>query len=223
VCNSDPVRRAIASYGIRPERIHVIPAFSRQYLEGPRADAPPPPIVEFMSRHAPVLVCYTAFRPEFMLDQFLRVLAGAIRSRCRLGVVVIGHLRGHEPFLARARELGLEHALHLAGDLAHDDFLATVRRADLFVRTHLRDGVSSSVLEALALGTPVLAAANESRPEGVVTYDGTDAGDFARTLDLVLGDARRRAVAPSGVALADTLRQEAALLLDPGRNGGSYE
>lgn len=220
VCNSAPVREAIRSYRIPPDKIHIIPAFSRQYVAGARTDVnPPKPVTEFMAKHAPVLVCYAAYRPEFMLDQLLRVLQGAMALHPRLGVVIIGHLQGHWRYVNQARRLGIEHRLHFGGDLAHDEFLATLRRADLYVRTHLRDGVSSSVLEALALGTPVLAAANESRPRGVVTYQGTDAEDLRQKLDTMLRAGTRRV--SNQAEPQDTLGAEVALLLRPDgiRNG----
>ena len=65
----------------------------------------------------------------------------------------------------------------------------------------MTDGICSSVLEALYLGIPVVAAENDNRPEQVVTYTGDskddvslkvrevlqnpeDAGDKSGTIDL---------------------------------------
>ncbi|MDH5551588.1 MAG: glycosyltransferase, partial [Gemmatimonadota bacterium] len=158
ICNSDAVRRAITAYGISEAKVHAIPAFTTRYVEDLDTEEPlPTSISSFLARHSPVLACYAYFRPEFELDSLLRAVAAARRDYDDLGLVLIGHLQGHEPVAALARELGIANRVHFAGDLPHGQFLATMREVDLCIRTHTRDGVSSSVLEALALGTPVLA------------------------------------------------------------------
>jgi hypothetical protein len=76
----------------------------------------------------------------------------------------------------------------------------------------LSDGVCSSVLEALALRVPVVAAENHTRPSGVITYRADDPDALARTLDDVL---RRHDQIVDGLPqpdLRDTLAEEAALL-----------
>jgi glycosyltransferase involved in cell wall biosynthesis len=67
-------------------------------------------------------------------------------------------------------------------------FVAATARADVVVRTHVRDGVCSSVLEALALGVPVVAADDGIRPPSVVTYEPSDARDLESKLAAVLQD-----------------------------------
>lgn len=173
ICNSEPVRRAIASYGVPAARIHAIPAFSRQYVEeGAGGTEPPGEVAGFLAAHAPVLVCYAYPRPEFALEGFFRAARELAEERPSLGIVLVGGLEEGDPYLSLAADLGLGDRVLVAGTLDRDAFLATLAASDLYVRTHLRDGVSSSVLEALALGTPVVAAENETRPDGVRTYPG---------------------------------------------------
>src|SRR5262249_9562332 len=47
-----------------------------------------------------------------------------------------------------------------------------------YVRTPACDGVSASVLESLALGIPVIASENGTRPPGVITYSEDDAAQL---------------------------------------------
>jgi hypothetical protein len=73
--------------------------------------------------------------------------------------------------------------------------------------------VCSSVLEALALGVPVVAAENGHRPPSVVTYPATDATLLCETVCDVLDNAaeyRDRLVSP---AIRDTVDDEVALLI----------
>jgi glycosyltransferase involved in cell wall biosynthesis len=72
--------------------------------------------------------------------------------------------------------------LLLLGNLSHDEFLTLLNRSFAYVRTPACDGVSSSVLEALAFGVPVVASENGSRPDGVVTYRKGNATDLCAKL-----------------------------------------
>ncbi len=56
----------------------------------------------------------------------------------------------------------------------------------MYLRTHLSDGVCSSVLQALSLRVPVVAIENHSRPPGVITYPPHNVEGLADLLDDVL-------------------------------------
>jgi len=68
-----------------------------------------------------------------------------------------------------------QESLLLLGNLDHDQFLSLLTRCFAYVRTPACDGVSASVLESLALGIPVIASENGTRPPGVITYREDDA------------------------------------------------
>lgn len=216
ICNSEPVKRAIVGYGVDPSDVHVIPAFSQRYVEaGEISSAPPPEIEAFIGSRSPCLVCYAYYRPEFRLEQLFRVLRSLAGDWPDLGLVMVGHLEGHEPYRELAAEMDLQDRILFAGDLPHGDFLATLRAADAYVRTHLRDGVSSSVLEAVALGTPVVAAENETRPPEALTYRGEDAEALERTLRRCLEESGSPTgdEASESVRSRDTLASEVGVLL----------
>src|SRR5262249_27993582 len=65
-------------------------------------------------------------------------------------------------------------SLLLLGNLEHNQFLSLLRRCFAYIRTPACDGVSASVLESLALGIPVIASENGTRPPGVMTYPEND-------------------------------------------------
>ena len=118
------------------------------------------------------------------------------------------------------QDLGLGDRICAVGDLSHDQFLTAMTRSRMYVRTHISDGVCSSVLEALTLGVPVVACDNGTRPAGVVTFPAEDSGALAAAVRGVLAvgpPGERRPVAAGEIA--DTVRLEVDLLTDAARGG----
>lgn len=102
----------------------------------------------------------------------------------------------------RARALGLEDVLRFAGQ--RDDAVDLIAGADVLVAPSVRDpvhgwseGFGLAAVEALAVGTPVVAYANGSLPEvlgdAAVIVDEGDRAALAAGIATVLGDPGRRA------------------------------
>jgi glycosyltransferase involved in cell wall biosynthesis len=113
---------------------------------------------------------------------------------------------------ARLAQPVLQGRVLVLDDLPHQAFLQALGRASVYLRTHLSDGVCSSVLEALTLGIPVVAAENHDRPAGVITYDGEDVAGLASVLDDVLNRREEIVAELRRPDVRDTLADEAALL-----------
>ena len=217
ICNHEPVKKIIAeTYGIPADRIHPIPAFSTQYSE--EIPVPLSPQVEtFLQKHSPRLFSYSLFRPEFTMDALFDSFV-AVRERYpNAGLLIAGpkEIPAEATELMRAR--GIEQSIIIPGNLAHAEFLTAVQRSDVFIRTHLRDGVCTSVLEALQLGVPVVASEDGLRPPSVVKFAPGDARDLTRKTLGVLEDlegARRAVQRPE---VHNHLDEEIAVLL--GLNG----
>jgi hypothetical protein len=171
----------------------------------------------FWRRFDSVLFSYLNLRrgyyPETLLEAFERLAS----RRRDVGLVLCGVMGHPDPELAarvnaRLATPQLRERIHVVDDLDHDQFLTALSRAAVFVRTPPEDGVSSSVLEALALRTPVVAAANDSRPKGVIPYHATDATQLASILEEVVA---RRAEVVSSLpvpVIPDTLTEEVTVL-----------
>jgi glycosyltransferase involved in cell wall biosynthesis len=212
ICNSNLVKAAIQTYGIRAEKIVPIPAFSRQYLAFERV-ALKRNLEEFLSRHRPVVVAYIFLRPEFFVEPLIQSLTQAALELPDMGVVLIGADTQSDRATRMLEEAGLRDRAFQAGDLSHDECMTLMSRAHLFVRTPKKDGVSSSVLEALSLKIPVIASENGSRPAGVITFNAGDAADLAkkiRTVWKAYPRVRAELVAPT---IRDTVQDEARLLI----------
>ena len=72
--------------------------------------------------------------------------------------------------------------------------------------------MASSVLEALALRVPTVAAENGTRPAGVVTFRGHDPVDLAGKLQYVINERHGVVASIPSPEIHDTLREEIAVL-----------
>lgn len=213
ICNSSVVTERIAGYGVRPGKIRAIPAFSRQYLDFERV-ALPPPVDAFMCAHEPVICSYVFFRPEFFIPSLIDAMRQLVAQFPRIGLVIMGSDAGSGPIAEQIDRHGVREHVLLSGDQPHDAFLTIMTGSRLYVRTPPKDGVCSSVLEALALGVPVVASENGTRPPSVVTFLPDDADDLADTIAHVLrheADVRAAIIQPE---IRDTVADEAALLVE---------
>jgi glycosyltransferase involved in cell wall biosynthesis len=217
ICNSKEVKAKIVEYGVQPAKVVPIPAFTRQYLESRDHHPLPPDIEAFYGAHAEVVFCYLKMRPLFYPVATVEGFARLLARRPDVGLVLCG-IEGHmEPGIWPAVQVCLAQPILqgrvlVVNDLPHDAFLQALGRSTVYLRTHLSDGVCSSVLEALSLGVPVVAAENHDRPQGVITYDGGNADALASVLDDVLSRSEQIAATLRRPTVRDTLSEEAALL-----------
>lgn len=216
ICNSEPVRQCIASYGVRLDKIVAIPAFSREYLEFTRVPLPGQ-VEAFLAKTPLVVFTYLRMRPLFYPVTLIDGMADVLAARPDVGLVICGGLGHADPGVwpavqAAIARHGIADRICFVEDLDHDAFLTMLERSALYLRTPITDGVASSVLEALALGVPVVACENGTRPASVVTYPAEDAAALGRAVLDVLD--RREAVAQSlaSFEVPDTVTTEVALL-----------
>jgi glycosyltransferase involved in cell wall biosynthesis len=186
VCNLESVKREIERYGVPPGKIQAI--FSVDY---PPEDIPvplPASIEHFLSTHEPNLFSYTMFRPEFTPDVLLEAFAHLCAEYPRAGLLIAGPGNVPPEIAELIRQWNLESKILVAGNLAHNEFLTAIQRSDVFIRTHLRDGLCASVVEALSLGVPVIAVEDGLRSPSVITYYPPEAPVLFETMCRVLAD-----------------------------------
>lgn len=215
ICNHEPVKKLIEGYGVPAENVHAIPAYSTQYSE--EIPAPLPSAVEeFLTSHEPRLFSYSLFRPEFTMDVLFEAFALVRQKHPRAGLLIAGPAEVPPDAAAQMKRLGIADAILFPGNLPHAEFLTAVQRSDVVVRTHLRDGICTSVLEALQLGVPVVAAEDGLRPPSVITYSPPETAPLAAALDGVLGNLAAARAAVRAPAVDNHLEREVALLLAAG-------
>ena len=213
ICNDEAVKEKIIGYGIRPGKIIPIPAFSVQYLNYD-------PITvngslgQFMEKKSPLISTYVFVRPEFYVENMVEAISEVVKQHPDLGLIILGLDEGFEPIRAMIRERGIVDNIFFAGDQTHDSFLTILSQSDIYLRTPVKDGVCSSVLEALSLKVPVVASENNRRPESVITYDNNDPNDMVKVLDDVVRNItiyKPKVVKPF---IEDTVAKEIAVLTE---------
>lgn len=216
ICNSAAVKACIQDYGIPERKIVPIPAFSRQYMEF--TPTPLPERLEgFLRKYPATIFTYVRMRPLFFPLTLVDGMALLAKRRQDAGLVICG-VSGHmeeglwQQVQNRIREHALADRLCLLEDLDHDAFLTALQRSTLYLRTPITDGVASSVLESIALGVPVVACENGTRPKGVITYPAEDAERLADAVEHVIVHREDIVAGLSRYDLPDTVTDEIALL-----------
>jgi sugar transferase (PEP-CTERM/EpsH1 system associated) len=164
----DLERWLIETLGVAPKRIRQI--YNGVSLDQfhPRGDRRPdlaPP--GFLPPNA--LVIGTVGRLAAVKDQIslIRAFADVLRRKAdwteRLRLVIVGDGPLHDDLEAAAREAGAGSRVWFAGD--RDDVPELLRMLDLFVLPSLGEGISNTILEAMASGLPVIATAVGGNPE----------------------------------------------------------
>lgn len=216
ICNSEAVKAHIRDYGIDEHKVEPIPAFSRQYLEFTPASLPAH-LEVFLQRYPSVIFTYVRMRPLFYPLTLMDGFAQLAQRRPDVGLVLCG-ISGHmdqgvwPDVQARIRHYRLENRICLVEDLDHDAFLTALQRSTLYLRTPITDGVASSVLESMALGVPVVACENGTRPAGVVTYPAEDPERMAAAIEHVIANRAEVVAAMGELDIQDTLTDEIRLL-----------
>jgi sugar transferase (PEP-CTERM/EpsH1 system associated) len=93
--------------------------------------------------------------PHLLLEAFLRLIGCEPALRQRLRLVLIGDGSQRAALEARVRETGASAHVWFAG--ARDDLPALLRALDIFALPSRAEGISNTILEAMATALPVVA------------------------------------------------------------------
>ena len=115
----------------------------------------------------PLAITVNHLHPRKRVDLFLRALAEARAGGADLAGVIVGGGPERTALEALTTDLGLGDHVHFAGFVPDRDLPATYAAADLYVHTGVQESFGLSVIEAAALGVPVVAVA-EGGPTATV-------------------------------------------------------
>jgi sugar transferase (PEP-CTERM/EpsH1 system associated) len=140
--------------GVDTERFQ--PRADRERLRHDRGYAPTQMLIGAVGRLHPVK------NYPILIEAFDRLLHRHPSAR----LVIIGDGPTREALGTEIRRRNLQHAVQLTGH--RDDVPEWLAAMDLFVQASLMEGTSNALLEAMAVGLPVIATAVGGNPEVVV-------------------------------------------------------
>jgi glycosyltransferase involved in cell wall biosynthesis len=194
----------IDAFGVPPERVIVTPlGVDRRLFEVAQRD-------RSVASPAPVIVFPGPPIGRKNLDIVLRSLAsaplGSALSRTRLEITgaTATDFPHYQDWISRN---GLQGRVRWLGALPFEDVPAVYAQADVLTYPSFMEGFGFPPLEAMAVGTPVVASNASCLPEvlgdAAVLIDPTDDAAFRAAVESVLGDAElRRRLALLGTARA---------------------
>jgi L-malate glycosyltransferase len=110
-------------------------------------------------RLSPRLLWMRTFHPLYNPEMAVRVLARVKRAHPRATLVMAGQDKGIESDVRRlARTFGVEEAIRFPGFLDVESKMREASAADIFLNTNHVDNTPISVIEACAMGLPVVAS-----------------------------------------------------------------
>ena len=159
ICNSEAIRRSLLpGVGARPERVHVV-------YNGidPRAFESRLTVAEAKERlrfegDQPVISLSGRLTYQKNIGLFLEAASMVARLRPRARFLVIGEGELEDALRRQARELGLGEHVHFLG--VRSDIPDLLRATDVMTLTSHYEGVSNTLLEAMAVGIPVVSTAH---------------------------------------------------------------
>lgn len=211
VCLSDEVAAELSAHGVEDERLRRIP-------NGVDADRfRPATAAERTAERARlglggegVLALYAG---RFGPVKRLHLLVEAVALTPGVRLVMVGEGSEEQRLRRLVEERGLADRVTLLG--LTEDTAPLYRAADLYVSVSSTEGMSNSVLEAMASGLPVVTAAASGMGElvtaatGVLVEDPEDVPAFASALSEVCGDPELRA--RLGMAAREKVRADYSL------------
>jgi sugar transferase (PEP-CTERM/EpsH1 system associated) len=150
--------------GVRPDRIRQLYSGVDTDRFRPRAetthDETRPVTIGTVGRLDPVK------NQAALLEAFSTILAGRPGLRETVRLRVVGHGPLGPELRAQAESLGVADRVDFSG--ARDDVPEQLRSMDVFALPSHREGISNTILEAMATGLPVVAARTGGNPELVL-------------------------------------------------------
>jgi len=210
-------------YRIPAEKIHIIPLGYDRDLFRPRHE--PEILDSYGMKGIPYILAVGSDKPRKNLHRLVQSF-GMMQDRTHY--LVLAGLHGNDSkqrIMESARPFGVGDRIRFVDYVKDEDLPVLYSGATLYCYPSLYEGFGLPVLEAMACGTPVVAANATSIPEvagaAAILVDPLRCEDIAAAMDLVVDDSGRRGVMRAaglehvtGFSWKNTARDVLSLLQD---------
>ncbi len=188
ICNSQATAAGAARWISRDRSTVVHMGVGADFLDAAPANMPPPP-----ERTRPYVTAFGVAKAYKNIGCLVQAFARLRGEHPDLQLLLLGGDGGVHADIVR---LGLENAVRVVTRPNDEDVRTLIRGAQLHVVPSLVEGFGLPVVEAMALGTPVVisdaAALLEVAGTAAVTFPATDATALASAMSGLLADAGLR-------------------------------
>ncbi|MCL5025311.1 MAG: glycosyltransferase family 4 protein [Chloroflexi bacterium] len=193
--SSFTARELSSLFRLPPERVSVVPEGVEDIFHLPSGDEDTE--IASLGLARPYVLAVGTLEPRKNLGTLLEAFALFRQRVPGYQLAIVGeHDWGYRPLAARLAALGLDGEARLMGSVPDEVLAGIYQRADLLVYPSRYEGFGLPPLEAMACGTPVIAANTSSIPEVVgdagLFFAADDAGELAAKMVSLATDARQR-------------------------------
>lgn len=167
------------------------------------------------------ILCVSRLVARKGVQHLVEAMPSILRQRPEARLTVVGEGNLDHALRARVRELGIAERVDFRGLLPHGELPPVYRRAQIFVQPSFYEGMSNTVLEAMASGLPIVASGEGGREElfdgNALTVPFGDAAALAGAIVRLLGNSverRRMGERSREIALRFSWRRTAERYLD---------
>lgn len=184
--DSEVQRRAVRSLGCSPQKIISFPWVDIKQLQGVKRDQSIRTLLGW--RHMPVVVSVRKLEPVYAVETLIRAIPAVVTQYPNARFLVFGDGSQSAHLTTLARELSVDSYIHFAGKYPRSSLLRYLQDCDVYVSTSVSDGCSSSLLEAMYLGIPVVVTSIPGNTEWIadrvsgLTFDKQDSGALAAAI-----------------------------------------
>ena len=194
--DSEVQRRALLSLGCSRDKILCFPWFDENDLR--KVDSDPSLRHKLGWERNTVVVCVRNHEPEYAVDTLIRAIPRVLRKAPNVRFLIFGSGTQTSRLIQLAHNLEVWPYLHFAGQVPRHRLLRQMKDCDIYVSASITDGTSSSLLEAMSLGVPVVVTSIHANREWIthavngLMFPIGDAEKLARAIvDLDRDPARR--------------------------------
>ena len=155
----------IRLYGTNPEKIEVVyPSYDKKAFHGKIPKTKQMAVRKKYNINGSFLLYWGTLQPRKNITRLIEAFSKLKESRLKL---VIAGKKGwlYDQILDQARRLGVENRVIFTGFLVPDDLPALIKASRAFILPSLYEGFGMPVVEAQAVGTPVVVSKVSSFPE----------------------------------------------------------